>query len=50
VPLTHVVRLVRAVTIGYYEKYWYWSALYCTVFIALTGYFALKRLRKRLVS
>jgi lipooligosaccharide transport system permease protein len=50
VPLTHVVRLVRIVTIGYHEKYWYWSVVYCTVFTALTGYFALKRLRKRLVT
>jgi lipooligosaccharide transport system permease protein len=49
-PLTHSVKLVRAVCLAEYHSYLLWSGLYCIVFILITGYFAITRLRKKLIS
>jgi len=49
VPLTHSVRLVRAVCANQYQMLHLWDLCYVVVFILVVGYFAVKRLRKRLV-
>ncbi|MCL5280883.1 MAG: ABC transporter permease [Planctomycetes bacterium] len=49
VPLTHCVRLARAVCIGQYPPSLLASLGYAVVFIALTGWLAIRRLRRRLV-
>ncbi len=48
-PLTHCVRLSRAVSIGVYSPVLLASLAYAVVFIALTGWLAIRRLRRRLV-
>ncbi len=48
-PLTHCVRLSRAVSIGVYPPILLVSLGYAVVFIALTGWLAIRRLRRRLV-
>jgi lipooligosaccharide transport system permease protein len=50
VPLTHVVRLARAVCSMHYQWRLLLDLLYCVVFIAVVGYFAVRQLRKRLVN
>ena len=50
VPLTHSVRLVRAVCTNTYEPILLFDLLYTVVFILLIGYLAIARLRKRLVN
>lgn len=50
IPLTHSVRLVRAVCTNKYEYALGWDILYIVAFIAIFGCLAIKRLRKRLVS
>ena len=50
VPLTHSVRLVRAVCTGHYNPGRLLDLLYIAVFIAVVGFFAIRRLRKRLVN
>jgi lipooligosaccharide transport system permease protein len=50
VPLTHSVRLVRAICTNSYGPYLLLDLLYIIAFIFLVGFFAIKRLRKRLVS
>ena len=49
-PLTHSVILVRAVCMAQYHPAVIWSVLYCTAFILITGYFAVKRLERKLIS
>lgn len=50
VPLTHSVRLVRAVCINNYQPILLLDILYIVLFIAIVGYFAIHRLKKRLVN
>jgi len=49
VPLTHCVRLARAVCIGHYPPSLLLSLAYAVIFTALTGWLAIRRLRRRLV-
>jgi lipooligosaccharide transport system permease protein len=49
-PLTHSVRWVRAVCMNDYSSILWLDALYIVVFTLLTGYFAVRRLGKRLVQ
>ncbi len=48
-PLTHSVRLVRAVCNSNYHANLLLDVLYIAVFILVVGYFAVKRLKKRLI-
>ncbi|MHC4532773.1 MAG: ABC transporter permease [Planctomycetota bacterium] len=50
VPLTHSVRLVRAICSNNYRPILLYDLLYIAVFIIVVGFFAIKRLRRRLVS
>ncbi len=50
VPLTHSVRLVRAVCQNQYHPVLLLDLLYVAAFIAVVGFFAIRRLRKRLVN
>jgi lipooligosaccharide transport system permease protein len=50
VPLTHSVRLVRAICTNSYSSYLLLDLLYIMAFIVVVGFFAIKRLRKRLVN
>jgi lipooligosaccharide transport system permease protein len=49
VPLTHCVRLARAVCIGHYSPSLLWSLVYAVLFTAVMGWLAIRRLRRRLV-
>jgi lipooligosaccharide transport system permease protein len=49
-PLTHAVKLARAVSQASYNPALLLSVLYCTVFILITGHFAIRRLKKRLIA
>ncbi|MGA2172790.1 MAG: ABC transporter permease [Sedimentisphaerales bacterium] len=49
VPLTHSVRLVRAVCTHQYPPHLLLDLLYIVAFILIIGFFAVKRLKKRLV-
>lgn len=50
VPLTHSVRLVRAVCQNQYHPVLLLDLLYIAVFIVVVGFFAIQRLKKRLVN
>ena len=50
VPLTHSVRLVRAICSNSYRPILLLDLLYIVAFIILVGFFAIKRLKKRLVN
>jgi len=50
VPLTHSVRLVRAICTNHYEPIFLADMLYIAVFIILIGFLAIHRLKKRLVN
>lgn len=50
IPLTHSVRLVRAVCTNNYQPVLLLDILYIVLFIAIVGYFAIHRLKKRLVN
>ena len=50
VPLTHSVRLVRAICTNNYGPILLLDILYIFAFIAIVGFFAIKRLRRRLVN
>ena len=50
VPLTHCVRLVRAVCANHYAMIHLWDLFYIVAFILIFGFFALKRLRRRMVN
>jgi lipooligosaccharide transport system permease protein len=49
IPLTHSVRLVRAVCVHQYPPHLLLDLFYIVVFTLLVGFFAVKRLKKRLV-
>jgi lipooligosaccharide transport system permease protein len=49
-PLTHVVRLARALCVVRFEFGLLLDGLYCVILIGIFGYFAINRLRKRLVQ
>lgn len=50
VPLTHSVRLVRSVCMNDYKPVLLLDLLYIAIFILVIGYFAIRRLKKRLVN
>jgi lipooligosaccharide transport system permease protein len=50
VPLTHSVRLIRAVCTNHYGPILLFDLLYIVGFILVVGFFAIRRLRKRLVN
>ncbi len=50
VPLTHSVRLVRAICTNGYRPILLLDLLYIAVFTMVVGFFAIRRLRKRLVN
>jgi len=50
VPLTHSVRLARAVCTNNYQLHLLADLLYIAVFIAITGWLAVRRLRRRLIT
>jgi lipooligosaccharide transport system permease protein len=50
VPLTHSVRLVRAICTNNYRPILVLDLLYIFAFIVIVGFFAIKRLRRRLVN
>jgi len=50
VPLTHSVRLVRAICTNNYRPILLLDLLYIAVFILVVGFFAIVRLKKRLVN
>jgi lipooligosaccharide transport system permease protein len=50
VPLTHSVRLARAVCTNHYQMINLWDLFYVVLFILIVGFFAVKRLRKRMVN
>ena len=49
-PLTHSVRLVRALCAVHFEAGLLLDLLYCLVFTAVMGYLAIQRLRKRMIQ
>ena len=50
IPLTHSVRIARAVCTNNYKPILLLDLLYIVVFIIVVGYFAIRRLKKRLVN
>jgi lipooligosaccharide transport system permease protein len=50
VPLTHSVRLVRAICTNEYKPILLFDMIYIVLFITIFGYLAVKRLKKRLVN
>ncbi|MEJ2647918.1 MAG: ABC transporter permease [Sedimentisphaerales bacterium] len=50
VPLTHAVRLVRAICTNTYKPILLWDGIYIALFITVVGYFAIARLKRRLVN
>ena len=50
VPLTHSVRIVRSICTNDYKPILLLDMIYIILFITIIGYFAIKRLRKRLVN
>ncbi len=49
-PMTHPVRMVRAIYNLHFEPILIFSIIYCAVIITITGYFAIKRLGRRLTN
>jgi len=49
-PLTHAVRLSRALSLGTDNQSLWWDLLYAVAFSALFGYLAVTRLRARLID
>ncbi|MGE5455114.1 MAG: ABC transporter permease [Methylocystaceae bacterium] len=51
IPLTHMVRLARAFCVpGLFTPDLLWNLLYCVVFILITGWLAVRGIRKRLID
>jgi len=50
VPLTHVVRLMRAICLGRWSTVLTWDVAYIGLFILIVGYAAVRRLKKRLIQ
>lgn len=49
-PLTHTVRIVRACCAGQMSTIIIWDFAYVAIFTVIVGWFAIRRLRKRLVN
>ncbi len=49
-PMTHPVRMVRALSNAHFEPVLIFDALYCVVVVFITGYFAISRLQRRLTN
>lgn len=49
-PLTHSVRLSRALSLAQPDNHLVWDLLYIVVFSGIFGFFAVHRLRKRLID
>lgn len=49
-PLTHLVRLVRAACLAEFEPILIFDLLYCIAFVPIVGGFAIYRLRRRIVT
>jgi lipooligosaccharide transport system permease protein len=49
-PLTHAVRLARALCLSNYTPSLLLDLLYIVVFTVITGYLGIRRLRKRLIN
>lgn len=49
-PLTHSVRISRALSLGGGDPLLAWDLFYIVAFILVFGYFAVRRLRKRLID
>ena len=49
-PMTHPVRMVRAINNLKFDPILILSIIYCAVIITITGYFAIKRLERRLTK
>ena len=51
IPLTHLIRLARVFCLpGQFSYLIFYDLLYCAGFIALTGWLALRGLRKRMID
>jgi len=50
IPLTHCVRLVRAIILPGSDQDWILSLVYIIIFTVIAGFLAIRRLRKRLVA
>lgn len=48
-PLTHPVRIIRAVCTGEYPLRMLWDIAYCFIFIYLVGGFAVKRMKSKII-
>jgi lipooligosaccharide transport system permease protein len=49
VPLTHSVRIMRSICDGQYGSFLLWDMLYIVLFTLIVGFFAVRRLKKRLI-
>jgi lipooligosaccharide transport system permease protein len=50
IPLTHSVRLVRALCTMRFEAGLLLDLLYCVIVTIVVGYFAIQRLKKRMIQ
>jgi lipooligosaccharide transport system permease protein len=50
IPLTHSVRLVRALCTMRFETGLLLDLLYCLIITTVVGYFAIQRLKKRMIQ
>ena len=50
VPLTHSVRLARALCSAHFHVGLLWDLLYCFVLTGVVGYFAIQRLERRMIQ
>ncbi|MCE5186341.1 MAG: ABC transporter permease [Planctomycetaceae bacterium] len=50
VPLTHCVRIMRFIAALHWDSVILWDAAYVIVFTLIVGFFATKRLKKRLIT
>jgi lipooligosaccharide transport system permease protein len=48
-PLTHPIRLIRAIS-GLGGASWLWDLGYCLAFVAVVGFFAMRRIMRRLID
>lgn len=49
-PLTHTVRLTRAICLWHFQPILFWDLFYCFFFILLIGIWAIKGITKRLID
>ena len=50
VPLTHSIRLVRAVCRGQFDSILWWDGAYIVLFLLVISFLAVRRLKKRLIQ